>query len=112
MFRATKSERQANLAFSGNLELETRLREASQTAGGRRGRQRPLCRVEVATVGEIIDRYQRDGYLDKNLNWRSGGTLVKETRNCDKLLKFWKPIPVSAVTDAMCNRYHDWRVSW
>lgn len=70
----------------------------------------PYVEVEVATVGEIIRRYQKDGYLDKNLNGRSGSTLVEETRNCGKLLEFWKAIPVNTVTDAVCDRYRDWRI--
>ncbi len=70
----------------------------------------PYAEQEAVTVGEIISRYQTDGYLDKNLNGRTGGTLVEETRNCGKLLEFWNDIPVNLVTDAVCDRYRDWRI--
>ena len=70
----------------------------------------PYAETEAVMVGEIISRYQKDGYLDKNLNGRAGGTLVEETRNCGTLLEFWKTIPVNAVTDAVCDRYRDWRI--
>jgi hypothetical protein len=52
----------------------------------------PDVEVEMATAGEIISRDQKDGCLDKNLNGRSGGALVEETRNCGKLQEFWKAI--------------------
>ena len=70
----------------------------------------PYAETEAVMVGEIISRYQKDGYLDKNLNGRAGGTLIEETRNCGTLLEFWKAIPVNAVTDAVCDRYRDWRI--
>jgi integrase len=70
----------------------------------------PYAEPEAATVGEIISRYQKDGYLDKNLSGRTGGTLVEEERNCGKLLQFWSAIPVATVTDAICDRYRDWRI--
>ena len=70
----------------------------------------PYVEAEVVTVGEVINRYKIDGYLDKSLSARSGGTLVEETRNCGTLLEFWKAIPVNAVTDAVCDRYRDWRI--
>ena len=70
----------------------------------------PYAETEAVTVGEIINRYKKDGYLDKNLGGRSGGTLIEETRNCGTLLEFWKAIPVESVTDAVCDRYRDWRI--
>ena len=70
----------------------------------------PYAETEAVTVGEIINRYKKDGYLDKNLGGRSGGTLIEETRNCVTLLEFWKAIPVESVTDAVCDRYRDWRI--
>ena len=72
--------------------------------------QDPYIDKEVLTVGEVISRYEDDGYLDKNLNFRTGGTLVEETRNCVTLLKFWKEVQVSTVTDVVCDRYRDWRI--
>jgi hypothetical protein len=59
----------------------------------------------------VIHRYQKDGYLDKDLNQRPEGTRRDEERHCTILIKFWKNLEISAATEAACDSYHDWRIS-
>ena len=65
---------------------------------------------ELAVVGDVIRCYQKGGYLDKHLSQRPEGTRKDEERHCTILLKFWRNIGVVAVTDAVCDSYHDWRI--
>ena len=61
------------------------------------------------TVGEIIRRYQKDDYPDRQKHPRQGRTLESETRNCSVLLKFWDYFAADKVSLVECDRYHDWR---
>ena len=65
----------------------------------------PYAEAVAVTVGEVVGRYQRDGYLDRDLQPRPPGTLADEGRHCATLLKFWDTVAVEAVTDAACDRY-------
>jgi integrase len=71
----------------------------------------PRVDSELAIVGDVIHRYQEDGYLDKDLNQRPEGTRRDEERHCTILIKFWKNLEISAATEAACDSYHDWRIS-
>lgn len=93
--------------------LETsNLKHARETLHKRRAAandgQKPL-EAELRTVGEIIRRYEKDGYLDKHLQSRTGRTLEEEERNCKTLLEFWDSVPTADVSDALCDKYADWR---
>jgi hypothetical protein len=69
----------------------------------------PYAEPEAVTVGEVVRRYQKDGYLDRDLQPRPPSTLADEERNCKTLLEFWDLVDVTAVTDATCDKYRDWR---
>ena len=69
----------------------------------------PYAEPKVVTVGEVIHRYQADGYLDRDLQPRPPITLADEERHCNTLLKFWETVAVAIVTDATCDKYRDWR---
>ena len=60
-------------------------------------------------MGEIIWRYERDDYLDKHLASRTGKTRSDEKRQCETLMQFWDNIQIPAVSDAVCDKYADWR---
>ena len=60
-------------------------------------------------LGEIIRRYQKDGYPDRQKQPRVGRTLQMETRNCSVLLKFWDTFPVGDISLVEFDRYHAWR---
>ena len=64
---------------------------------------------ELLSVGEIIWRYERDDYLDKHLASRTGKTRSDEKRQCETLMQFWDNIQIPAVSDAVCDKYADWR---
>ena len=50
------------------------------------------------TVGEIIRRYQKDGYPDHYRQQREGRTMESESRNCIVLLKFLDRYFVSEIS--------------
>ena len=60
-------------------------------------------------VGEILDRYEEDGYLDENLENRPLGTEAEEKRHCVVLRKFWTEIRYQDVSDPNCDSYFLWR---
>ena len=61
------------------------------------------------TVGDILRRYQKDSFPDRQKQPRQGRTLECETRNCTMLLKFWARVPVNDLSLIACDRYHEWR---
>ena len=61
------------------------------------------------TVGEIVRRYQKDGYPDRHKQPRQGRTLESETRNCTMILKFWDKLPVVETSLVLLDNYHEWR---
>lgn len=61
------------------------------------------------TVGEIIRRYQKDGYPDRQKQPRQGRTLELETANCLLLLKHWDKLPVCELSLVEFDNYHAWR---
>lgn len=61
------------------------------------------------TVGDIIRRYQKDGYPDRQKHPRKGRTLECETRNCTVLLKFLDRLPINDLSLVLMDRYHEWR---
>lgn len=65
--------------------------------------------VLALTIGEVILKYEADGYPDKHKQKRTGLTLDSETTHCDMLLEFWENIPVPNAGPAACDRYHKWR---
>jgi len=83
--------------------------ELHKRRAGVSGNQKPESVVELRTVGEIIRRNQKDGYLDKHLQLRTGRTLEEEERTCKNLLEFWNSIQVPNFSDALCDKYSDWR---
>jgi integrase len=60
-------------------------------------------------LGEIIRRYQKDGFPDRQKQPRVGRTLQMETRNCSVLLKFWDKMRASEISLVELDRYHAWR---
>ena len=60
-------------------------------------------------VGDILDRYEADGYLDENLENRPAATEAEEKRHCAILRKFWTEIRVQDVFDPTCDSYFLWR---
>lgn len=66
---------------------------------------------EARTVGDVIRRYQKDGYLDKHLLPRPESTRASQERHCHTLLPFWDSIEVKAVSDPVCDDYRDWRLA-
>jgi len=65
---------------------------------------------QATTVGEIIRRYQKDGYLDRDLLKRPASTEAEEARHCATLLEFWDDVLVEDVRDKICDDYRDERV--
>ena len=63
----------------------------------------------AVTVGEILRRYQKDGYPDRQKQPRVGRTLEMETRNCSVLLKYWDKFPANEISLVEYDRYHEWR---
>jgi integrase len=61
------------------------------------------------TVGEIIRRYQKDGYPDHYRQQREGRTMESESRNCIVLLKFFDRYFVSEISLPLFDSYHGWR---
>ncbi len=62
------------------------------------------------TMGDVIRKYQDDGYPNKYKQTRQGTNLCDEERHSKKLLEYWEFIPVANAGPAECDRYHDWRV--
>jgi len=60
-------------------------------------------------VGQIIQRYQKDGYPDAQRLPRPARMHSLEEKNCQNLLSFWARVKVADVSLAVCDRYHDWR---
>jgi len=65
---------------------------------------------EARTVGDMIRRYQNDGYPDKHLLSRPASTRASEEQHCRNLLPFWNSVEVKAVTAPLCDAYRDWRL--
>lgn len=63
------------------------------------------------TMGDVIRKYQDDGYPNKYKQKRQGTNLYDEERHSKKLLEYWEFIPVANAGPAECDRYHDWRVT-
>ncbi|HOC54740.1 MAG TPA: site-specific integrase [Verrucomicrobiota bacterium] len=61
------------------------------------------------TTGQVIRKYEEDGYPDKHKAHRIGPTLEDEKKHCKTLLQFWDGIPVDSAGPAACDRYHSWR---
>jgi len=60
-------------------------------------------------MGDVIRKYQTDGYPNKYKQKRQGKNLYDEERHCKKLLEYWEFILVANAGPAECDRYHDWR---
>ena len=67
-------------------------------------------KAEARTVGDVIRRYQKDGYPDKHLLPRPDSTRASEEQHCRTLLPFWNSIELTAVTFPVCDDYRDWRL--
>jgi hypothetical protein len=63
----------------------------------------------AVTLGDILRRYQKDGYPDRQKQPRLGRTLELEKRNCSVLLKFWDKVQATEICLVECDRYHEWR---
>jgi hypothetical protein len=61
------------------------------------------------TVGDVIRRYQKDGYPDRQRKVRPELMQKSEAANSDTLLGFWDQHLVTQIRIAVCDRYHDWR---
>jgi integrase len=61
------------------------------------------------TVGDILQRYQKDGYPDRYRQLRQGRTLEGETNNCKLLMKFLGKYLVTEISLALLDKYHTWR---
>src|ERR1035438_446985 len=66
---------------------------------------------EARTVGDVIRRYEKDGYPDKHLLSRPESTRASEGQHCHTLLPFWNSIELTAVTFPVCDDYRDWRLA-
>ena len=64
----------------------------------------------VKTVGDVIRRYQNDGFPDKHLLSRPESTRASEEQHCRALLPFWNSIEAKTVTTPACDTYRDWRL--
>lgn len=60
-------------------------------------------------VGDILLRYQKDGYPDRYRQPRQGRTLECETSNCKLLTKFLGKYFVTEISLALLDKYHAWR---
>lgn len=66
--------------------------------------------AEAKTVGEVIQRYMKDGFLDRHLLSRPETTEDDERRNCETLLELWDSVPVEDVCDMVFDDYRGWRL--
>jgi hypothetical protein len=64
---------------------------------------------ETVLVGQVIQRYQQDGYRDRQRQQRPELTRTAEEGYCQMRLGFWERVPARDVTIATCDRYHTWR---
>ena len=69
----------------------------------------PYAKAMLTTVGEVIQRYQKDGYPDKMMAKRPKATEKIETTNCSTLLKFWDRVLLKDVKPSMFDTYFRWR---
>jgi len=95
-----------------NLKLakETYHKRAAGLAAAVTEQSTPTAQVQTGpTMGQVIRKYEEDGYPDKHKALRTGPTLEDETNHCKILLQFWDAIPVGSVGPAACDRYHSWR---
>jgi len=60
-------------------------------------------------VGDIIGRYEADGFLDESLEARPPKTEADEKRHCAMLRQFWSEIRIQDVSDLICDSYFEWR---
>jgi site-specific recombinase XerD len=101
-----------NFTPQKNLKLareEYHRRRSAESEGKSPYAEPEEAKTAASTVGDVIRKYQVDGYLDRDLQPRPPGTLADEERHCNTLIEFWEPVAVAAVTDAACDRYRDWR---
>lgn len=85
-----------------NLKLA---KERYQALGSQNG---PAAESRLK-VGDILDRYEKDGYLDVNLESRPATTEADEKRHCTTLREFWVEIRFPDVSDLKCDSYFEWR---
>ena len=62
--------------------------------GWRKKPPRPRQVPAGPTMGQVIRKYEEDGYPDKHKALRIGPTLESEKNHCKTLLQFWDNIPV------------------
>ena len=72
-------------------------------------RETQQAKKPKVTVGEIVRRYVKDGYPDRQKQPRQGRTLQCEKRNSTVLLKYWDAFIVDSISLQQLDRYHDWR---
>jgi hypothetical protein len=94
--------------------LETKnLKHARETFHKRRSDasngQGASTEPKITFVGGVIRHYETDGYLDKHLQPRTGGTHDEEGRHCKLPIQFWDKVEASAVSDFLCDKYAEWR---
>ena len=88
--------------------LKTRNQKHAQEELHRR-RTNGNVALSQMTVGEVITRYEADGYLDRDLAIRTAKTEADEKRHCKTLRLFWGAIKVANVSDITCDDYARWR---
>jgi integrase len=64
----------------------------------------------AVSCGDVIRRYQKDGYPDDQRQKRPGRSHELEEQHCLTLLPFWDEIPHDVVTNGTCDRFCDYRV--
>ncbi len=69
----------------------------------------PYAKEDLKTVGEVIERYRADGFLDHQRQSRPADTRKMESDNCESLLPFWGKLSIEDVTLGKCDQYCDWR---
>jgi hypothetical protein len=63
----------------------------------------------ATTVGDVLRKYEKDGYLTEDAEKRKGNTLQDEIRNTGKLLQFWDLVPIGDVRRSKLVAYKTWR---
>ncbi len=87
-------------------------RRRIEIAAGRDPYAEPVAKTPATvtlTMGDVIARYEADGYPDKHRSARTGQTLDDEISHCERLTQFWAGVPVDSAGPAACDRYHTWR---